>query len=593
MTRLLKCGWVCVITVFGTVLLTVAASWSATTALVKEELLTTTSGIGPSGGRLVVALRAEPKTLNPLTATDAPSREVLGRLHADLIHINRGTQKTEAALARSWKVSPDGRSYTLELRRGIRFSDGQPFDADDVVFSFQVYLDDNVHSPQRDLLVIKNKPITVVKIDSYTVRFNLAEPYAAAERLFDSVAILPRHLLETAYKQRELAQTWNLATSPAQMAGLGAFRLKEYVAGQRVVLEKNPYYWKQDSRHNRLPHVNELVFLFVPSEDAQALRFQAGETDILNRIGADNYGSLVAQQQNRRFKLYDLGPGLEDNFLFFNLNDLSNKSLPQIARKQEWFRNLKFRQAVSAAADREGIVRLVYQGRATPLWGNVTPGNRLWLDTALPHPSRSLERARQLLREAGFSWMPDGALIDALGQRVEFTIAVSSSNAQRSKMATIVQDDLKQLGMKVQVVPLDFRALVDRLLKSSDYEACMFSIGSGDADPNGEMNVWMSNGSTHLWDLGRSKPATPWESEMDQLMEQQLTTLKYTARKKLYDRVQEIVAEDLPIIPLASPNILVGAKSSVGNFQPAILDPYTLWNADELYVNSDALAQVR
>src|SRR5271156_2439220 len=539
---------------------------------------------GHAGGRLVIALRSEPKTLNPALALDEPSRDVIRCLTADLIHINRGSLKTEPSLAKSWSVSRDGRQYTLQLRRGVRFSDGQPFNADDVVFSFQVYLDEKVDSSQRDLLVVGGKPITVVKVDDYTVRFELAQPYAAAERLFDSIAILPRHLLESTYQVGSFSQAWTLSMPPNQFAGLGPFRLKEYVAGQRVVLERNPYYWKADRAENQLPYLNEVVFLFVPSEDAQVIRFQSGDTDVLSRFSAENFAVLQKQQSQKGYHLDDLGAGLEYNFLFFNLNDPGTNVPPEIARKEAWFQDLRFRQAVSAAIDREGIVRLVYSGRAAPIWDQVTPGNKLWLDDQLAHPQRSLEHARELLKSAGFSWKNDGALVDPRGDHVEFSILTSSSNAQRTKIATIIQDDLSQLGMTVQVVPLEFRAMVERLLNTHNYEAAVMGLGSGDADPTSEMNVWLSNGETHLWHPRQEKPATPWESEMDRLMQQQLVTLDYSKRKRLYDRVQEIVAEELPVICLVSPNILVGAANRVGNFRPAILVPYALWNIEELYV---------
>src|SRR5947209_6084209 len=160
-----------------------------------EELQTSDNEIGRYGGTLVVAQRSEPKTLNPVTAADIPSREVIGRMMADLIHINRASQKTEPSLAKSWNMSKDGRVFTLKLRHGLRFSDGQPFDADDVVFSFNVYLDEKGNSPQRDLLIVGGKPMSVQKVDQYTVRFTLVQPYAAAERIFDSLAMMPRHLL--------------------------------------------------------------------------------------------------------------------------------------------------------------------------------------------------------------------------------------------------------------------------------------------------------------------------------------------------------------------------------------------------------------
>jgi peptide/nickel transport system substrate-binding protein len=351
------------------------------------------------------------------------------------------------------------------------------------------------------------------------------------------------------------------------------------------VLERNPYYWKTDAKGNRLPYLEELVFLFVPSADAQVLRFQSGETDIITRLGAENFSALGRQQ--RGYTMADAGPGLEYNFLFFNLNDLGEKSSADLARKQKWFRDVKFRQAVSAAIDRDAIVRLVYQGRGAALWGPVTPGNRRWVNAAIPHTPRSLDRARTLLKEAGFSWstVPDGdsALLDPDGKPVEFSILTSSSNADRTKMATLLQDDLKQLGLRVQVVPLEFRSLLDRVTQTKEYDSCLLGLASFDADPNSDLNVWLSNGATHLWNPSQSHPATPWEAEIDRLMEQQLSTPGFDQRKRLYDRVQEILAEDQPMIFLASPDILVGAKNSIANFRPAVLEPYALWNVEQLY----------
>lgn len=538
---------------------------------------------GQYGGHLTVGERAEPKSFNPVIASDVVSREILGRMMADLIEINRASQLTEPALAKSWLVSPDGRTFTLHLRKGIRFSDGHPFDADDVVFSFTVYMDEKVDSPQRDLLIIDGKPIVVTKVDQYTVRFVLPRPYAAAERLFDGLAILPKHLLEKPYRAGKFAEAWTLNTAASEIAGLGPFRLKEYVPGQRIVLERNPYYWRVDRDNQRLPYLDELAFLFVGTEDAQLLRFGAGETNLLSRVSPENYGLLARERARNNLQFADLGPSLEYNFLVFNQNDLSGKKLDAIAHKQTWFRQLKFRQAISEAVDRDSIVRLVYGTRGAALWGNVGPGNKMWMNSALPHAPRSLDHARQLLKEAGFSWNQAGQLLDSSGQPVEFSIISSSSNAQRMKMATLLQDDLSHLGMSVHVVPLEFRALIDRVFQSFDYEAALMGLGGGDADPNPEMNVWMSNGTSHLWNLSETQPATPWEKEVDDLMQRQMITLDYAKRKQLYDRVQQLISENLPFIFLATPNILAAADGRVGNFHPAVLDPCTLWNADELY----------
>jgi peptide/nickel transport system substrate-binding protein len=548
-----------------------------------EEVSIGENPVGHSGGTLVVSLRSEPKTLNPVTSIDISSREVIAQMTGDLVHINRLSQQPEAALAKTWSVSPDGLRYTLQLRRGLHFSDGQPLDADDVLFTFKVYLDESVNSPQRDLLIIQGSPIAVERIDAYTVMFKLARPYAAAERVFDSVAILPRHLLESAYKNGTLSQSWGLGTAPQAIAGLGPFRLKEYVAGQRIVLERNPYYWKQDRNGTRLPYLDQITFLFVANADAEVIRFQAGDTAIVNRLSAEDYSVLEKEQSSRSFHLLDLGPSLEFNFLFFNLNSVVPFQSTELARKQVWFRDVNFRRAISLSIDREAITRIVYRGRGTPLWTPVTQASNSWVDTAIPHPARSVESAKKLLESERFSWK-DGALLDPARIPVEFSIITSASNVQRTQMATMIQADLKDLGIHVNVVPLEFHSVLDRIFHTHDYEAAVLGLGAGDTDPNSEMNVWLSSGNDHVWDIGEPHPATGWESEIDQLMEKQLSTMKPNDRKLLYDRVQEILAEYLPIICLASPDILVAAQAQVGNFKPATLDPHTLWNSQELFL---------
>ena len=560
-----------------------AADPEKETVLQGEELLITSHPVGQRGGRLVAALRSAPGTLNPVLSVDNASRTLIRGLTADLIHINLHSQETELALAKSWRVSEDGRRFTLERRRGIRFSDGHPFDADDVIFTFEVYLDEKVASPIRDLLIVGGKPIKVRKLDSYTVEFEMAQPYGAGERIFDGIAILPRHLLQQAYERGTISQEWGLTTPPEQIVGLGPFRLREYIPGERCVLARNPYFWKADAAGARLPYLDELTFIFVASDDAQALRFQTGETDVIDRLSAENFAVLESQQTERGYRLFDLGPSLDYNFLTFNLNDLAGKNLAKIAAKQSWFRRLEFRRAVSAAIDREGIMKLVYRGRGTPLWTFVSPGDKRWRNTKIPQPPRSLTRARDYLKAAGFTWNAEGQLLDRDDNVVEFSIATSSSNSQRLQMATIIQEDLRQLGMRVQVATLDHHSLLERVAQSFDYEAAVLGLGGGAADPNVQMPVLLSKGGLHVWRLGQNEPATPWEAEVDRLMMQQLVTTSYDVRKRLYDRVQELMAEQLPLVFLATPNVLVGAKSNLANFKPAIMRHPTLWNVEELF----------
>jgi len=554
----------------------------AAQALKAGEDLLVTAEEGKPGGRVVASLRADPKTLNPATAVDLPSKELIALLSSDLVHINLRTRRTEPGLAKSWKASADGRHYTFELRRGLSFSDGHRFDADDVLFSFKVYLDEKVHSPQRDLLLVGGKPIQVRKLGPYRVAFDLATPYATGERLFDSVAILPRHRLEHAYDAGAISKAWSPATAPAEIAGLGPFRLKQYTPGERIVLERNPYYFKADTSGNRLPYLDEIAFLVVPTEDAEVIRFASGDLDVLERISAENYAALLPDQGVRSYRLEDLGAGFEYDFLFFNLNRLGANELPEIRRKQQWFRRDEFRQAVSLAVDRDAIVRLVYQGRATPLWGQVTPGNKPWVDQAVPHPAQSMEKASALLRSIGFRRKPDGTLVDAEGKPVEFSILVNPSNAQRTKIAALVADDLGKIGMRVRVVSLEFQALMTRVLNSLDYEASILGLVGGDG-PNPEINVWTSNGGTHLWAQREIRPLPPWQGEIDRLMQRQTAILNFRKRKQAYDRVQELIAAHDPVVCLVSPNVLVGAKASLGGTQPSVMRNYLLWNAEHLF----------
>ncbi len=550
-----------------------ALSLAGDTGKRDPEWLVTSSEIGKRGGRLVVALREEPKSLHPLRAQDDAARTVLAALHADLVHIHRDTRRAEAALAREWKVSPDGRRFTVRLRGNLRFSDGLPLTADDVVASFRAVLDERSAAPQRGLLVLGGRPITVDKLDPLTVQFDLPLPYAAAARLFDGFAILPAARLSQAPAEGGL--TGNLP-------GLGPFRLKEYRPGERLVLERNPFYWKRDRAGQRLPYLDEVIFLFVSSEEAELLRLRSGEIDLVGRLSAASFQAL-ARGSSGSLKLIDLGPSLETHFLFFNLNALP-PATQQPAKAQRWFRDVRFRRAISAAVDRQALARLVFHGRATPLLAPVAAGNTDWTRrTAGPAPSPSLASAAKLLAEAGFSRAQDGALLDREGARVEFTVITNAGNRSREQMAAILLEDLRQLGIAARLAPLEFRSLLDRLFTTYDYEACLLGVVSGDADPNPEIAIWTSDGGSQFWALSEAGPPEPWQQEIDRLMAGQLSELDREQRRRQFYRVQDLLAEYLPVIPLVSPHVLVAARADLGNFRPGTIPPYALWNLDELF----------
>lgn len=534
------------------------------------------------GGALVLAVRTEPKTLNPLLASDRDTLDVLYAISADLVHINRSTLGAEPALAESWNVSRDRRHYTLALRPGLRFSDGAPLTADDVVFTFRVHLDPAVHSAQRDLLLIDGKPIAVSKLSPAKVQVDLPAPYAPGERLFDSFWILPRHKLEKAYLEGKLAQMWGVGAAPAEFATAGPFRVRQYVPGQRLMLERNPSYWKKDESGRPLPYLDRLELVFVADQNAQLLRLLAGEVDAVSRLRPEDFARV---EQNRGLRAYDAGPGLEYNFVAFNWNAAGQ---PQ-NQPQKWFRNVKFRRAIAHAVDRQAMVRLVYQGRASVIWSQVTGGNRLWSTDQVARYPYDVARAQQLLAEAGFRRDGNGPLRDAEGRPVEFSLMVSSSNQLRRRMAAMIQEDLAAVGIRAQTTPTEFGAMVDAVLHGGKFEAVLWGLASGDADPNSEMNVWTTGGAMHLWNLkgpgnaGVSPAFESWEIEVDRLMREQMTATVPAKRKATYDQVQKLLSENLPVVFLVSPHVLAAGRAALGNLAPAIMDPLLLWNCDRLF----------
>lgn len=518
------------------------------------------------GGILRVAQRAEPRTFNPAIAVDAPSREIIRRLHADLITINRRTQKVEPKLAESYTVSKDGRELIVRLRPNLKFSDGSPFSVEDVLFSFAVYLDPAVASPQRDLLTVHGKPVEVERLDARSIRFRFAGPYAVPERLLDSIAILPRHKLESAWKSGKLREAWTLPSAPSDVVGLGPFRVKQYKPGEGIVLERNPHYFQAP-----LPYLDGIEFRLLADEDLQLARYVSGDLDILGKLNAKSVTYLNSKQA----PVTDLGPGLDYNFVCFNLAAGSGE-------RARWFANPDFIRALSLAVDRDALVRLVFHGRAAALWGNVSPGNKLWYHADLPRPRRDLGAAAKLLANAGFR-NESGRLVDPAGKPVEFTVLVSASSPERAQMASILREDWKALGIDMKPVTLEFRSLVERVLTTRQFDACLFGLGGGDADPNPEMNVWLSSGAMHLWNPNQAQPATAWERDLDELMRLQMTTRDPAKRKKLFDRAQEVISASAPMVFLATPHVLVSASSQIGGLEPAILDHPVLWNAERIY----------
>jgi peptide/nickel transport system substrate-binding protein len=529
---------------------------------------------GRYGGTFVITSISDPRTFNPLVAQETSSSSILAYLFEGLVETNRTTTEVEPNLAESWTISRDGRTWQFKLRRGVQWTDGRPVTADDVVFTLDAVFTQGVQSSLPDVLTIAGKKIGYRKIDSHTIEFRTDEPFGPFLRVI-GFSIVPKHKLDGALQRgaAEFNRTWGLNTNPRELVGHGPFVMHSYQPGQRVLLTRNTKYWKVDRRGQRLPYLARLVIEIVPNLDAARLKFQARETDVYG-ARAREFAEFQRRQQAENFTIFDGPATFGTEFIIFNMNPAGVRP-PKLA----WFQNLRFRQAVSHAIDRDAIVRQVFAGRAMPAWGPVSPANKVFYNPNVRKYPYDLARAEALLREAGFTKGGDGLLRDAQGNIVEFSIATNSGNSEREAIGNLVRQDLTKLGMRVTFAPEAFNTLVGKLVGTFNWEAVILGL-TGGLEPHNGQNVWRSNGSLHMWWPRQERPATPWEAEIDRLFDQAATTVDQTKRKELYNRWQEIVAEQTPVIYFATQLTQPAFRNTLANFSPA---PLAFYDIETIY----------
>jgi peptide/nickel transport system substrate-binding protein len=543
---------------------------------------------GQPGGRLVMATFAEPKTFNPITANESSSTDIIVLLFAGLVGTDLQTFKQIPGLAESWTVAEDKKTWTFKLRKGLRWSDGQPLTASDVTFTWGVIYNTNINNVMRDPFLIDGKPFVVTNLDDLTVRVVTPEIYAPLLEFFGAVPIMPRHVIEPAVNEKRFEATYGVSTPANQVVGSGPFRLREYKSGQHVLLERNPHFFGVDSKGQRLPYVDNIMWLSVPDLNAMALRMLQGETDVHQFVRPDEIDRFQEEAKRGKFKLLELGTQMDPTYLWFNQNTNLNKKTgqPIVAPiKLKWFRNQKFRQAMAHAVDRPSIIQSVYAGRAKPNYGFLSPSNTRWFNPNTPEYPYSREKAKALLAEIGIQDRNgDGILEDADGNKIEFTLVTNAGNTIREKIGVFLQEDVKKLGIVLNFQRLDFNAVVERVNATYDYDAALLSYGGSSVDPVLNMNALLSSGFTHVWFPRQEKPSTEWEARIDELMIAQLQTLDFAERKKYFDEVQQILAEQLPMISLIAPQAYAAVNTRLANIRPSVVAHMRItWNAEELY----------
>jgi len=431
----------------------------------------------------------------------------------------------------------------------------------------------------------------ISKVDDFTVRVLTPEVFAPFLEFFGGVPILPRHSLEAAVKEKRFGKAYDVGMPPEQMIGCGPYIVKASNPGKFTLLERNPEYWVADKSGRRLPYFDEILIPVGGGQGTEALLFLNEKSDAFEAIRPENFDQFKQASAKGRFHLLDLGVGSERDFLWFNQNTATNNAGNPIVNpvKLRWFRNKKFRQAVSCAIDRERMVREVYSGRAQPIYGFISSENKKWNNPNIPRYGFDLEKARALLAEIGMKELgSDGVLKDADGNPVEIQFHSNTGNPVREKAATMIQEDLKKIGVKLVYLPVDFRVLVEKVNATFDYECALMGLGGGASDPASQMNVLRSSDDLHQWFPFQKTPSTDWEARIDELMDANLKTLDVAGRKKTFDEVQEILSEQVPFIYTVSPLSYAAYNSKLGNIRPTVLHYYRVtWNVEELYFKKD------
>jgi len=544
---------------------------------------------GTRGGSLAYRIAAPPTTFNSLVATNEPSILIAFYMMAGRpIEFEHATQKYRAALAESWTVGSDRQTVDLKLRDGIKFSDGHPITTEDVAFSLAAIYDPKSEAAAWvDSMNINGKPIESKIIDERNMQLIFPEPVAGVETYIDNIGVLPKHILNADKEAGKIKDSYSVSTPPEQIVTSGPFAVESAVAGERIVLKRNPNYWCKDEKGTQLPYLDRLTFEVVPNSNQALTRLNQNSLDIIDRIGAADYASLLNSPGGA--KAYDLGPGLGIDHIIFNLSKTNKEGTPvSDPVKQSWFSDKRFRRAVSAAVDRTTIATSTLQGLASPLYGFVTSANHQWGDPNLPKTPYDLKQAEQLLTEAGFVKKGSGEspeLFDANGNRVEFSLLVSAENEPRKLMAAVIQEDLAKLGIKMNVVPLESNKVSAAAGATFDYEAMLFGLSpSGGVEPTTYANFLLTGSDTHQWQPSQKTPETEWEARIDKLFAEQAREADPQKRSALFNEIQQIMADETPVIPIVARHIVTAATNRVGNYAPSSVFPFSIWNAEELFV---------
>lgn len=553
---------------------------SCSTPIVKEQV--------------VFSVLSDPKTFNAVLSAESPN--IFGLTYEGLITENPITGKKEPTLAESWTISEDNKTIVFTLREGLKWSDGQPLTSEDVIFSYNdLYLNPKIPNNYRDSLRIGESKAfpKIQKLDDRRIQFQITEPFApfldAAE-----LPILPAHVLRETIEKKDkngnpiFLTVWGTDTPPQDLIVNGAYKLKSYVTSQRLIFEKNPYYWKKDNQGNALPHIPEVVWAIVESTDTSLLQFRSGSLDSVG-ISPEYFSLLKKEEERGNFTIYNGGPAYGTSFLSFNLNQGQRKGKPLVDPiKSKWFNNINFRQAIAYGIDRDRMINNIYRGLGSKQNSQVSVQSPFY-NKNLKGYNYDPEKAKKLLSQAGFQYNAKNELLDSNGNLVQFVLNTNAGNKIREAMGTQIQEDLGKLGIKVDFSPISFNVLVDKMSNSLAWDAIILGLTGGN-DPHAP-NVWYVDGNLHMFNQEPQPGTQPiqgrvisdWEKQIAALYLQGSQILQFDERRKIYDQAQVLVQEYLPFIYLVNPYALSAVRNRFCGIQFSALGG-AFWNLEQLKI---------
>lgn len=569
---------------------------------------------GTYGGKIILALLDDPRTFNEPLASDASSSYVTGLFTGSLTDYDSYKQEEIPGMAKSWEYNKETREWTFHLRRGMKWSDGHPITSDDFLFYVEVVRHPDVASPTKDFLESDGKPFEFSTPDENTFVAKIPVEDSFAFLSLGLIRCWPRHQYGRALTEGRYSEILGTNTDPKHIPSSGPFKLKQFVSGEKIVFERNPQYYKYDTADQRLPYVDELIFLIVADMDAMELRFQNGDIDYLESIQPQSLPTIRDEQDAGGYHTLETGISLSNNHYWFNVkpggsytdengdiakwepDELLAEASPELLDKdfqyfidpvkQKWFTNPKFRIACSMLTNREDMVKTVLFGEGVPIYGPVNPSNEQWYNSEITRFPYDPEKAAALLEEIGMiDRDDDGVREDEDGNPVRFTIITNKENGVRERIGVLLAENMREAGLDAKLQLLDFNNIITKIDDTYAYDICLLGLASGvPPHPSMGANVWLSKGHTHNWFSAQKKASTPWEAEIDELYRSMKKTFSVEEHIQTFARMQDIWTENQPVVHLVALKHHVAVANKIGNLKPTPLRNSLTHNIEQHYV---------